>query len=125
VLVDFWSTGCSSCIERMPAIKLVYDKYKSKGFEVVSGCLNSEDEEEVVRKIKKRIESEWPILMLGGKDKREWATSMGNKIMRKYGFFGVPQLLLLNKQGKLVLLNDVLRDGNFEPIVKELLAENI
>lgn len=124
VLVDFWATSCSSCIARMPAIKEVYDKYKTQGFEVISLCWNYGDELEAVKAVEKKIGTDWPILMIGTDNKSEIKKSLGQQIWDKYGFFGVPQLLLLNKQGKLVLLNDVLRYGDFEPIVKKLLAEN-
>ncbi|WDI40916.1 TlpA family protein disulfide reductase [Bremerella sp. P1] len=36
VLVDFWATWCPICIEEMGNIKQVYQKYRAKGFEVVS-----------------------------------------------------------------------------------------
>ena len=36
VLVDFWATLCPICIEEMEGIKEVYQKYRTKGFEVVS-----------------------------------------------------------------------------------------
>lgn len=123
VLLDFWSTGCSSCIERMPAIKEVYDRFKARGFEVISLCINSADEIEQIRRIEKKIGADWPIAMIGGKTKDDRPNSLGKKIWKKYGFFGVPQLLLLDKQGRLVMLNDILRGGDFEPLIKKLLNE--
>src|SRR5690606_27611492 len=34
VLVDFWYTGCSSCIAAMPDIKRLYQRLHPEGFEV-------------------------------------------------------------------------------------------
>lgn len=119
VLVDFWALTCSTCIERMPAIKTVYDKYKTEGFEVISVCLENETDRKRVEVVEKKIGSDWPILLIGYNDEN----SLGKQIWKKYGFWGVPQLLLLNKQGKLVMLNDKLKNGDFEPDVKRLLAE--
>jgi thiol-disulfide isomerase/thioredoxin len=126
VLVDIWSTSCSSCIARMPAIKKLYEKYKTNGFEVVSICFNYGKELKKIKTIENKIKGGWPILMLGGQgtDIISREKSPAGQLFKKYGFFGVPQLLLLNKQGKLVLLNDILRDGDFEPIVKKLLTDN-
>lgn len=124
VLLDFWATTCSSCIERMPAIKAIYDKYKNQGFEVISACWNYGDQREDILKIEKKIGSDWPILMIGGKEVTDSKNSLGAQIFKKYGFWGVPQLLLLDKSGRLVMLNDKLRNGDFEPDVQRLLAEN-
>jgi len=121
VLLNFWSIWCSGCIKKMPAIKEVYDKYKAKGFEVISICANDIDMIEKVKRIEKNVGSEWPVLMIGNASTEG---TLGQKIWLKYGFWGVPQLLLLNKEGKLVMLNDKLLSGTFEPLVKKLLNEN-
>lgn len=42
VLVDFWATWCPICIEEMENIKQVYQKYRAKGFEVVSVNLDED-----------------------------------------------------------------------------------
>jgi Peroxiredoxin len=35
VLLDFWASWCGSCVKGMPHVKQLYEKYHSKGFEVV------------------------------------------------------------------------------------------
>jgi len=42
VLVDFWATWCPICLEEMESIKQVYQKYRTKGFEVVSVNLDED-----------------------------------------------------------------------------------
>lgn len=123
VLVDFWNTNCLGCIRRMPAIKEVYDKYRSKGFEVISIATDPETKMEQIKKIKNKIGASWPTLVIGGKNHEEHSISLTRIIWNKYGFSGVPQLLLLDKRGQLVMLNDLLRKGNFEPLVRKLLTE--
>lgn len=123
ILVDFWATWCSGCIKRMPAIKKMYDKYKAQGFEVISVSLNSNSDIEKVLKVKEKIGADWPTMIIGGNQSKDFPTSPGNKIWSLYGFSGVPQLLLLNKKGELVILNNELRSGNFEPILVSLLSQ--
>lgn len=124
VLLDFWSTGCTSCIARMPAIKEVYDKYKDSGFEVVSICLNFwGDKPEKIKAIEDKIGADWPTLLLGGFTEKEYYSSKGRKIFSEFGLKGVPQLFLFDKQGKLVVFNDMLRGSDFEPTLKALLAQ--
>jgi peroxiredoxin len=36
VLVNFWSTDCSVCVEEMPNLIKAYNAYKDKGFEVIA-----------------------------------------------------------------------------------------
>lgn len=36
VLLEFWSVFCKSCIEEMPSVKVLHERYKSRGFEVIS-----------------------------------------------------------------------------------------
>lgn len=119
VLVDFWSTWCSGCISRMPAIKKVYDQYKDRDFVVISAALDDMDKLEEIKAIEKKIGADWPTLIIGGPSNKN---SLGGKIWKRYNFFGVPQILLFDKKGKLVMLNDRLTSGDFEPDVKGLLA---
>lgn len=36
VLVNFWATDCPGCIKEMPELINTYNRYKSKGFEIIS-----------------------------------------------------------------------------------------
>lgn len=125
VLVDFWSTSCSTCISRMPVIKTVYDQYKQDGFLVLSAAYNSNIDKESVLAIHHKVGAEWPVMLIGGDAKSGYvaSNSIGDKIWKKYGFSYVPQMLLLDKQGKLVLYNGVLINGDFEPLVRNLLKQ--
>lgn len=126
VLVDFWATSCTSCVARMPYLKKLYDKYKGAGFEIISACFNNGNELKDIERIEQKIGGGWPILMIGDKENKspddKW-TSMGGKIWKKYGFNSVPQILLFDKQGKLVVYNDVVRFGDFEPLLVTLLGK--
>jgi thiol-disulfide isomerase/thioredoxin len=122
VLVDFWHPSCSGCIAMMPEIKGVYDKYKSKGFEVLSVCIrydykseklkNEEIELTAIKKIYEKIDADWPSVLIDGRQ--------GKVLFEKYGWQGVPQVLLLDEEGKLIHFNSELRiKGGLERLVKQ------
>ncbi|WP_316789670.1 TlpA disulfide reductase family protein [Pedobacter frigoris] len=117
VLVDFWHPTCGGCVAMMPEIKLVYDKYKTKGFEVLSASLfyNRKDEFKSIQNIYDKIGADWPLVLLGG-NKGE----SGRRLFEQYGWNGVPQVLLLDEEGKLIHFNSELRiKGGLESFVKQ------
>ncbi len=103
VMLDFWATWCSTCIEYMPEIKKVYDEYHHKGFEVVPVSIDKENNKSQVLKIEERLGLSWQISIIGD-------LPLNAGIWKKYGFLSVPQLILLDKNGKLILNNGILRN---------------
>lgn len=123
ILLDFWNIYCSSCIARMNDIKPIYEKYKDKGFEVISISTDIQELIPNVREIKKKVGASWPTVVIGGKTKKDAPNGLGRRIFNKYGFVFVPQLILLDKDGLMVEYNGILQNGDFEPIIKKLLAK--
>ena len=44
VLVDFWATWCGPCIGAIPDLKMIYQKYHNRGFEIYSVSLDQTKE---------------------------------------------------------------------------------
>lgn len=40
VLVNFWATSCSTCVQEMPQMVETYNKYKDRGFELVAVAMS-------------------------------------------------------------------------------------
>lgn len=40
VLVNFWATSCSTCIEEMPFLVDTYNKYKNQGYETIAVAMS-------------------------------------------------------------------------------------
>ena len=97
VLLDFWATWCPPCVASVPEIQKVYDKYHSKGFEVVGVSLD--DEKGDLEKFVKQRKLPWPQVFAGQR--------FDNKLAVKYGVAFAPTTFLIGKDGKVIkqLLN--------------------
>jgi len=93
VLIDFWASWCGPCREESPNVQKQYQLYKDKGFEVVSVSIDKK--EDAWRKAV--VEDNLKGTLLLAKDSK--------KIMKDYVFSGIPYMVLLDKEGKVVALN--------------------
>jgi peroxiredoxin len=83
----------------MPNVKKNYAKYHDKGFEVVGVSLDQD-----VKPLKKFLQDEnitWPILFPQDKKDQGWK----NPLAVYYGVNGIPCVILINQEGKVVSLN--------------------
>lgn len=92
VLLDFWEVWCGPCIESMPKVEKLYNTYKDKGLRVF-GVVNDLKQMEPAKQF--TAKRGWKLPML-----------MGNEQMVKdYKVNGVPQYVLINKQGKISFIS--------------------
>lgn len=94
VLVDFWATWCGPCKAELPNVLANYEKYHSRGFEVV-GVSCDEDKAALVKFIEEQ-KLPWPIMF-----QQPGEPSMANY----YGITGIPTAILTNKKGEVISLN--------------------
>jgi thiol-disulfide isomerase/thioredoxin len=99
VVVDFWATWCGPCIEELPNLKAVYDKYHGRGLEVVG--ISLDDEKDLLTKFIKQNGLPWKILFSSDPKKTGFSEASADY----YGISGIPAIFVMNRQGKVVSLN--------------------
>ena len=109
VLLDFWASWCGPCRQENPNVVKAYDKFKSKGFEIVGVSLDK-DKEKWIAGIKEDGIT-WPQMS----DLKQWQS----EAVDKYGIQGIPFTVLLDKEGKVIGKN--LRGAALENKLSELL----
>lgn len=93
VLLDFWASWCGPCRRENPNVVALYEKYKDKGFTVMSVSLDKDK-----AKWLKAIENDnlsWPNHV---SDLKFWQS----KAAKLYGVSGIPFTVLIDQEGKII-----------------------
>lgn len=64
LLVDFWATWCQPCLQGMPALQKLHDKYSPRGFAVIGIAVDEEGAKKVAPFLAKRPRRiTYPVLL--------------------------------------------------------------
>lgn len=109
VLIDFWASWCGPCRKEMPNVKLVYQKYKDKGFEIYGVSLDK-DRSAWLEAIEKDG-LKWPQVS----DLKFWQSEAA----QTYAVQSIPHTVLIGKDGK--ILASGLRGAELDAKLAEVL----
>lgn len=108
VLVDFWASWCGPCMGEMPNVKANYEKYKSKGFNIVG--LSFDRNADNWKKAIREKELNWIHLS----DLKYWDTIAS----KTYGIRAIPASILCDPAGKIIAID--LRGNRLGEKLKEI-----
>lgn len=86
LVLHFWSIGCSSCREEMPALDALYVRNRKKGLAVLA--VNVGQRRDVVKNFLAGLRVSYPVLL-----------DPDRSIAREYDVAGVPRTLILDRNG--------------------------
>jgi thiol-disulfide isomerase/thioredoxin len=89
VLVDFWATWCGGCRETLPDVEALYERYRSRGFYVLSVNVDQGNQR---RRAERFVEAfrptlTFPIYLDDG------------AVSRRYHVQGIPHFVLIDRRG--------------------------
>lgn len=92
VLLNFWASWCGPCVSELPALQRLYQKLKDRGFVVVG--VGIDDSPDNLAQAVSTMRLTFPIMIDHGDAKSD------------YRLTGVPETMLLDRDGKIILLLD-------------------
>jgi peroxiredoxin len=112
ILLDFWATWCGPCVQAMPEVDGVAKKFAERG--LVFYAVNVAEDAETIKEFLKTSKLEVPVAM-----------DADGKITESYGVEGIPQTVLIGKDGKVQVVHVGFSDNLADELsqqVEDLLA---
>ena len=112
VLIDFWATWCTPCLQQLPKLKRLYAAYHEKGFEIIGISLDRPEDKHKLTHLIAKEGLPWPQHF----DGKVWQ----NEFAARYAVHSAPTTFLLDKEGRLAGIN--IEERSLEAEVNRLLG---
>ena len=111
VLIDFFYKSCYPCMQALPALQSLNEKYKDKGLKVIGIDPYDKKEDDIATFLSKRGVTY--TVLLGGKD-----------AAKDYHVSGYPTMYLIDKNGK-IIFTQVGYGKDVEKTLDDIIAKNL
>jgi peroxiredoxin len=116
VLIDFWATWCPHCVEELPDVKQVYEKFHDQGFDIVG--ISLDDDKKKLADFLDKKQLPWVTLFDEDPSKQGWE---GAAMTKAFGIEELPTMMLVDRAGKIVSISA--RGEGLPQQVEKLVAE--
>ena len=126
-ILDFWGYWCGPCLQKMPELFKLYDKYHGQGLEVIGIHVDTGESEETpvntvdeldqrLRRVRKDVwdgrDVPYPVALVSGKRTSfgtvvETSDRARGELVAKFGVVSFPTVILIDRQGRI--------EGRFDP----------
>ncbi|MMZ64985.1 Thiol-disulfide oxidoreductase ResA [compost metagenome] len=93
VVLNFWATWCTYCVNEMPALQAQWEKWRDQGVVVLG--INTGEDEMTVRNFTEQLGIDFPILH-----------DFENDAVRNYGVVPMPTTFFVNKKGRIASIRE-------------------
>ena len=102
VLVDFFATWRRPCMQEIPNVKSLYDKYHDAGFEVLSYSVDTDLD--ALKKFEEEAQIPWKTASseLSAQKKNDKGEPVYKDLSAYYGISTIPRMILVGKDGKVI-----------------------
>lgn len=99
-LLDFWATWCVPCIAEMPVLHAAYERFRDRGFEIVS--LSFDDGPRDVETFRaERFPMPWRHVFV--------ESGFGHPVVKAFEVFALPMVVLVGPDGTILATDEDLR----------------
>ena len=111
VHVVFWATWCVPCLQEVPTLRAVSEKYRGRGLEILGIVVNLSQNRDSVRAVARDLKINYPILWDGA-----------GEVQDRYRVSMIPQNFLIGKDGVIRYAGTGL-PPNYESLLDTLLKD--
>ncbi len=113
VLINFWASWCGPCLQEMPLLNKIHNKYEPLGFTVLG--VNVEQNSDKARAFLAERGVDFPVLL-----------DTKNQVSQLYDVVAMPTTVMVDRDGNMRFLHKGYKSGDeaqYREIVKKLVRE--
>jgi thiol-disulfide isomerase/thioredoxin len=111
LLVQFWGTWCGPCVEEIPHIQSIYEKYHDQGLEILS-IAAQETKENIAKFRSTKFSMPWHHSLLKN-------STIDKAVSSLFEITGYPTLILIDRDGRIISRQGSIEGQDFEDKISE------